>query len=303
MLLGQVMQASTGIAGAATDPSLSKLAIRQCKLTELLFSNAFHQAPSSLTLQQPRPQQQKAIMIVTADPRGDYNATSQILKYSALAKETTVPRILSVSSTILPNTSATMAPPTPRQPSFMQASHHSHMTNSVTESANTTISRLTTELANLRNDIHATETTLASVTSSWNHAEERLEQLEAEIRDECWNSFEAQLAEERERWRAAWENERENNVEHVDRKVEVLVRGISTVALEETQEVRRIANGDDQEKGELWTRVEELEQENQILKMKVLALEREKVGRTPSRKVKVLKARPWNVDEVENLSP
>src|ERR1700756_426727 len=47
---------------------------------------------------------QRAIMIVTADPRGDFNATSQILRYSALAREVTVPRIPSVTSTILNGT-------------------------------------------------------------------------------------------------------------------------------------------------------------------------------------------------------
>ena len=40
-------------------------------------------------------------MIVTADPHGDFNATSQILRYSALAREVTVPRIPSITETIL----------------------------------------------------------------------------------------------------------------------------------------------------------------------------------------------------------
>jgi len=40
-------------------------------------------------------------MIVTADPHGDFNATSQILRYSALAREITVPRIPSITQTIL----------------------------------------------------------------------------------------------------------------------------------------------------------------------------------------------------------
>lgn len=40
-------------------------------------------------------------MIVTADPHGDFNATSQILRYSALAREITAPRIPSVTQTIL----------------------------------------------------------------------------------------------------------------------------------------------------------------------------------------------------------
>src|SRR5690606_4112554 len=60
---------------------------RQCKLTELLFTNSFP-PPNSTHRRNP----QRAVMIVTADPLGDYNATSQILRYSALAREVTVPR-------------------------------------------------------------------------------------------------------------------------------------------------------------------------------------------------------------------
>ena len=60
---------------------------RQCKLTELLFSNSFlspsaAHASSSVGRRNP----QKGVMIVTADPLGDFNATSQILRYSALAR-------------------------------------------------------------------------------------------------------------------------------------------------------------------------------------------------------------------------
>jgi len=40
-------------------------------------------------------------MVVTADPKGDFNATSQILRYSALAREVTVPRVPSLTDTIL----------------------------------------------------------------------------------------------------------------------------------------------------------------------------------------------------------
>lgn len=48
-------------------------------------------------------------MIVTADPHGDFNATSQILRYSALAREVTVPRVPSITQTILAAAAATAA--------------------------------------------------------------------------------------------------------------------------------------------------------------------------------------------------
>ena len=48
-------------------------------------------------------------MIVTADPHGDFNATSQILRYSALAREITVPRIPSITQRMLSSAAAAAA--------------------------------------------------------------------------------------------------------------------------------------------------------------------------------------------------
>lgn len=57
-------------------------------------------------------------MIVAADPCGDFNATSQILRYSALAREITVPRVDSITSTIASRRqSVIMAYPTLPAPS------------------------------------------------------------------------------------------------------------------------------------------------------------------------------------------
>lgn len=74
---------------------------RQCKLTELLFSNSFPSTSSYSASVRRNPQ--RGVMIVTADPHGDFNATSQILRYSALAREIAVPRIPSITQTILSN--------------------------------------------------------------------------------------------------------------------------------------------------------------------------------------------------------
>ncbi|KAK5293327.1 hypothetical protein LTR16_001588, partial [Cryomyces antarcticus] len=100
MYLGQCMQMQSDNQDSNKQ---NVVPFRQCKLTELLFSNSFPSSSSNSSThhvsQHHRPQ--KAIMIVTADPVGDFNATSQILRYSALAREVTVPRIPSVTSTIL----------------------------------------------------------------------------------------------------------------------------------------------------------------------------------------------------------
>ncbi|KAK3905993.1 P-loop containing nucleoside triphosphate hydrolase protein [Staphylotrichum tortipilum] len=71
----------------------------KCKLTELLFSNCYPSPAAYASGRYRNPQ--KAVMIVTADPHGDFNATSQILRYSALAREVTVPRVPSITQTIL----------------------------------------------------------------------------------------------------------------------------------------------------------------------------------------------------------
>lgn len=296
MLLGQCMQAQSGISGSSSaDASLSKLAIRQCKLTELLFSNSFHQAPSSLTLQQPRPQQQKAIMIVTADPRGDFNATSQILKYSALAKETTVPRIPSVTSTFYSHNSNMFTQPSRPAATLSTPSYEE-------------IARLTTELDILRLELEEERRLRQEMEASWSRAEERIEGIEAEVREECWSEFEAQMLTEREHWRVAWEEERERNEGHVDSKLELLMQGIRID--DDDDRPQELEQPAEEKKGEgeketkmLVQKVEGLEAENHALKARVLKMERERLGTTPSRKVRVLKARPWNVDEAENVSP
>lgn len=60
---------------------------RNCKLTQLLLANAF--IPNS---------GQKTQILVTVDPYGDFKASSQILRYSALARDLTVPKDTRVSS-------------------------------------------------------------------------------------------------------------------------------------------------------------------------------------------------------------
>jgi Kinesin motor domain len=72
MYLGQCLQ----VQSEQHDGSKPIVPFRQCKLTELLFSNSYS-AGSSHASRAP----QKAIMIVTADPQGDFNATSLILRY------------------------------------------------------------------------------------------------------------------------------------------------------------------------------------------------------------------------------
>jgi hypothetical protein len=296
MYLGQCMQIQSDISSGVSDPS-KIVPFRQCKLTELLFSNSFSTSSSSQALQ-PRPQQQKAIMIVTADPRGDFNATSQILRYSALAREVTVPRIPSVTSTIL----------NPIKPSISIASLTTPHTGSALVSSNATAPAAhCTSCLSRGLELNSLNSMLASERTA--HMQE-LEELEIRIRTECWDAFELQQEKERAAHAAAREEEQERLERHIDSKVDVVVRGLG--AMQDEGESGINEAGFSEEIEEMRQKMQQMEKETRFLKEKVKVLEKERdekrrreedVGRTPSRKIKVLKARPWNVDEtmgVEN---
>jgi hypothetical protein len=275
MYLGQCMQMQSDNA----DPTKSSniVPFRQCKLTELLFSNSFPSS-SSHHIRSPKPPQ-KGIMIVTADPLGDYNATSQILRYSALAREVTVPRIPSYTTTMVP-----LARP--------GTSASGRLTPSNPSTSDAALEAALAELALLRQDLELSQLRLEEETqrrreadSSWLTAETRLESLELELRDEIWEEFESQLASERRRYHAARETEQEYVDEHLDRKLDILTRGLAEVEVCEDGE----AEGEE--------KIAELEEENERLREKVQAFEREKENQSPVRKMRVWKPRKWEGKE------
>lgn len=220
-------------------PSL--VPFRQCKLTELLFSNSFPSSSHSHAAHQTHHRNpQKAIMIVTADPLGDFNATSQILRYSALAREVTVPRIPSVSSTILSGTSARGASG-PASPTGV------HTDEAVVEMAFSEIARLNEEVEILKVRLAEEEGRRKEAEENWQWAEEKAERVEMEVREECWGEMERKAEEERRRWMGAWGEEvsmllyrighraiadpsveADRNDEHLDRKLEILSKGIQS---------------------------------------------------------------------------
>jgi hypothetical protein len=276
MYLGQCMQMQSDNA----DPTKSSniVPFRQCKLTELLFSNSFPSSASSHHVRSPKPPQ-KGIMIVTADPLGDYNATSQILRYSALAREVTVPRIPSYTSTMVP-----LARP--------GTSASGRLTPSNPAASDAALESTLAELALLRQDLELTQLRLEEETqrrkeaeSSWLTAETRLESLELDLRDEIWEEFESQLASERHRYHAARAAEQDHVDQHLDRKLDILTRGLGEVEVCEDGDVE----------GE--EKIAELEEENERLREKVQAFEREKENQSPVRKMRVLKPRKWEGQE------
>ncbi len=200
---------------------------RQCKLTELLFSNSFP-APSGAASHHHhhhyhhsgggRPKPQKAIMIVTADPLGDFNATSQILRYSALAREVTVPRMPSVASAILSATAAAAAAKAGGVGGGQQLQQmllSSGRTTPTTAAASTEELAFTArEMARLSEEVESLNIRLAEEQNRRHEAElalqalqERCDIMDQEIREECWAEAERQLEEERAKWKGAWYEE------------------------------------------------------------------------------------------------
>lgn len=272
MYLGQCMQMQSD--NSDLSKPLSIVPFRQCKLTELLFSNSFPTAGTAARAAHRQPQ--KSIMVVTADPHGDFNATSQILRYSALAREVTVPRIPSVTSSILNGVAGHGAGQNGVGPSKASGRQSPTQMQEELEAALAEIGRLRAELeiVQVRAEEEAVRRREAEV--NWGVAAERCGEIEAEVREEMWSEFEERLSEEMRRWREVKEEEEVRGQGVLDQKLEILQRGLEVQVYEDEE-----------------SRVEELEAENERLRARLNAAEREKGLRTPSRKVKVLKQRKW----------
>ncbi|KAK1752002.1 P-loop containing nucleoside triphosphate hydrolase protein [Echria macrotheca] len=305
MYLGQCLQMQSD--GANKDkPNL--VPFRQCKLTELLFSNCFPSATAYSSARHRNPQ--KAVMIVTADPHGDFNATSQILRYSALAREVTVPRIPSITQTILTAAVPVPAPPQcsspvgspplhsrpffPPGPSFNQpvspnlertfspgSSPGSDVHRTTMEVAALEIARLSEELDYLRQALDSERSARQEAESHLLSMEDRMLELEQAIREDCVAEFERRLDIEMARWRANMQVEMERGEEHWGRKIEVFERSMGLGVSVPTDE----SVGDD-EAGENKENVlmEDINEENERLRRDNEILRRELAAMSPTKR-------------------
>ncbi|ODM14885.1 hypothetical protein SI65_09637 [Aspergillus cristatus] len=253
MYLGQCLQMQSEI----KDGKAALVPFRQCKLTELLFSNSF---PSSKSSHSRAPQ--KAVMIVTADPLGDYNATSQILRYSALAKDVAVARAPSPAESVF---STTLHSP--------RVSNHGRNSpdpalNEELEDALAVISRLTSENESLSVRLTQEEIARAELEMHLKASDERCLMIEQEVREECWAEMDEKMEEERKRWQSAWDDQTGHNDEHMDKKIELLSRGFQI-------------NEDPEPPAD--EKYQSLEFENDQLRAKIIALERELNCRSPTK--------------------
>ena len=141
-------------------------------------------------------------MIVTADPLGDFNATSQILRYSALAREVTVPRIPSISSTILSGTIAAQ-----RSQWTSGRTTPTGVSGEEYDAAISEVARLGEEVEILVVRLAEEEGRRREAEEEWQRAEEKAEEVERFVREECWAEMEMKIDAERRRWMGAWGEE------------------------------------------------------------------------------------------------
>jgi chromosome segregation ATPase len=226
-------------------------------------------------------------MVVTADPQGDFNATSQILRYSALAREVTVPRIPSTTSTYLngaPPRSAGATTPSGRStPSAILEE---------LDAANTEVARLTQEIEIFALRLSEETARRKAAEASWASAEDHMADLEQEIRDECYLETETAVDQERRRWQTALEEEQDNQQKHIDSKIDVVIRATKA------QMKEGVKVYEDPDPG-LKDRLEELERENEVLRCRLEVREREAHQRSasPVKKMRILKAKKWEDPE------
>ena len=225
-------------------------------------------------------------MIVTADPHGDYNATSQILRYSALAREVTVPRIPSTTSAILSGA------PLQRTNSVCSGRTTPSAILEELDAANTQAARLAEEIEIFALRLSEETARRQAAERSWRAAEAHMVELEQEIRDECYADMEAAVTAERRRWQTALDNEQDNQQAHLDSKIDVVIRATKAQMREE------IKVFEDPDPG-LRERLEQLERENEMLKARLEAHERDAQMRSasPIKKMRVLKAKKWEDPE------
>ena len=143
---------------------------------------------------------QRGVMIVTADPLGDFNATSQILRYAALAREVTVPRIPSVTDIVF---HGARVPSHERKPSGTL----SGVDAGTVATLESEVSRLGIEVEVLALRLAEEQQRRRQAEEGWKRASERAEEVEAEVREECWADAEKRIVEEKRRWMDALSEE------------------------------------------------------------------------------------------------
>ncbi|EPS40012.1 hypothetical protein H072_6191 [Dactylellina haptotyla CBS 200.50] len=250
MFLGQCLEIST-----QSSAHTAKIPYRQSKLTELLFTNSYN----------PATEPQIASIVVTADSSGDFNATSQMLKYSALAKSSVNPRppmqVLNGSR----NVSATS-----QCSQFSQGSVMSGSTAATSdERPESAMSQdAAAMIAMLQHQLREAEESRLEMERKLEAANTRCLEIERAVREEVNNDMEHKVRMLQRKMLNKMEEDAECQEEHVDRKLDMLKRAILD-SNDENDRARDV---------EIEQYVRELEAENSALRNEVLTLKRKRVN-------------------------
>lgn len=265
-------------------------------------------------------------MIVTADPNGDFNATTQILRYSALARDVTVPQTpptcestpqtgLAAAKASAPGYNLHGSPSqtvrsTRRHPRRQLAAldkraRRNRSTNSTASEGSSTaedaaveLARLSEESAYLRECLAREKEARAAAETHLLSIEEKMLELEQTVREDCVAEFEQRLAIELSRWKAGLQMAIERGEEHWDKKMEVFERGLMTQPSEsETMKATENDLCDDKEN----VLAESLEEENTRLRREMSVLKRELASRGPTRRAPLMERNDFLISA--NSSP
>lgn len=135
------------------------------------------------------------------------------------------------------------------------------------------------EIEGLRQALEKEERRNLELEAHLESMSDKMLEVEQEVREECYGEMEGAMEREIARWKSRWQEEAERGEEHLDRKVEILTRGLG--ADDEGEDKENVFVGE--EGGN--AREEELEKENDKLRREVELLKRELGGRSPSKRM------------------
>lgn len=318
MCLGQCLQLQTQV---SDNGKPAVVPWRQSKLTELLFSNSFSGAGGG---------GHKTSMIVTADAMGDFHATSQILRYSALAREVTVPRAASramsdssVSSisdagadTIVESVSGVNLVPGEQRlvarliSQLKETEMRARGMEERWKEADGRRKEAEERLKEAEELWKETEEQRKEAEEQRKEAEERCFYIEQSVREEVADEMEGRLEDMRRGMMESLETEVEWRESYVDGKIEIMKRGIQgntplrlalpflfrfTNAL-----VRRVIVHEDAPPDVL-EQLGELRDENERLRREVMQMRRDANNRSPSKQHKNARSAVKPLKDMLNL--
>lgn len=223
MLLGQCLQKQRDREDQkCTTSKMDSSIFRNSRLTQLLLSNAFNMNIS-----------QKSSLLVNVDPYGEFSATSQVLRYSALARQVTIPktRIPSLNSVASAaaravSSSSTMSAISAR--SVSSASSVSSAASSVrdghTHTGNKPRPRPLTasKKVNMPPEKSEMEQLIESFQVQLSEAHEQAFLIEEQVRQEMADEMDRQIQELHKYYKAMIANEYDRGQNYTDKKLELL---------------------------------------------------------------------------------